>query len=115
MYRKLQAVNFDKPPYSRRYTKLATILQDDPAVPKGNVVMRNICSGDRWLELQGVDRKVVTIQDNLVKDDPGFVDRAGLDFRLKPSSAAHALGFEPIPVDKIGLTADFPSHLKNEQ
>jgi len=115
MYRKLQAVNFDKPPYSRRYPKLATILQDDPAVPKGNVVMRNICSGGRWLELQGVDRELVTMKDNLVKGDPGFVNRAGLDFRLKPGSAAHALGFEPIPVDEIGLTADLASCLENEQ
>jgi hypothetical protein len=34
--------------------------------------------------------------------DPQFVDRAAGDYRLKPESPALALGFEPIPVDKIG-------------
>ena len=38
--------------------------------------------------------------------DPGFVDIDGLDFRLKPGSPALALGFKPIPVDKIGPYAD---------
>ena len=38
--------------------------------------------------------------------DPGFVDVDGLDFRLRPDSPALALGFKPIPVDKIGPYAD---------
>ena len=38
--------------------------------------------------------------------DPGFVNLTGLDFRLKDSSPAMALGFKPIPFDKIGLQID---------
>ncbi len=34
--------------------------------------------------------------------DPLFVNRARDDYRLKPGSPAYALGFKPIPVDKIG-------------
>lgn len=34
--------------------------------------------------------------------DPGFVDPANRDFRLKPDSPALALGFKPIPIDRIG-------------
>jgi hypothetical protein len=34
--------------------------------------------------------------------DPLFVNRARDDYRLKPGSPAYALGFRPIPVDKIG-------------
>ncbi|NLV46196.1 MAG: hypothetical protein GXY07_17040, partial [Candidatus Hydrogenedentes bacterium] len=35
--------------------------------------------------------------------DPLFVDREKLDFRLKEDSPAFAIGFEAIPVEKIGL------------
>ncbi|MBT7303903.1 MAG: hypothetical protein HN849_30505 [Victivallales bacterium] len=38
--------------------------------------------------------------------DPRFVDAANLDFRLKPNSPALKLGFQPIPVAKIGPYAD---------
>ena len=38
-----------------------------------------------------------------VAADPLFVDAASGDYRLKPDSPALALGFEPIPVDRIGL------------
>jgi len=115
MYEKLNAVNFDKPPYSQRYPALAKILEDDPAVPKGNVVVRNICSGGRWLDLQGVDREIVTLEDNLIEAEPGFVDRDKLDFRFpfrvprpvagaknRSDSPAHQFGFKPIPIEKIG-------------
>jgi hypothetical protein len=112
MYEKLKAVNFDKPPYSERYPKLATILQDDPAVPKGNVVVRNICSGGQWLDLQGVDSQIVALEDNLIEAEPCFLDRAKLDFRLHGDCPAYKLGFKPIPVDKIGLTSDSRRLLK---
>ncbi|UCG59442.1 MAG: right-handed parallel beta-helix repeat-containing protein [Phycisphaerales bacterium] len=104
MYEKLNAMSCSEPPYSARYPKLATILQDDPAVPKGNVVRRNVCSGGRWLDLQGVDRNIVTIEDNLLADDPGFVDYANADLRLRSDSAAYRIGFKQIPMERIGLT-----------
>jgi hypothetical protein len=104
MYKKLEEVNFDKPPYSTRYPKLAKILEGDPAVPKGNVVQRNICRGGRWLNLQGVDKEIVTIKDNLIDADPGFIDPANRDFRLKDDSPAYKLGFKRIPMEKIALT-----------
>jgi len=37
---------------------------------------------------------------------PQFVDRAAGDYRLKPESPALGLGFEPIPVEKIGPYED---------
>ena len=109
MYRKLEEVNFDKPPYSVRYPKLAKILQGNPAVPNGNVIRKNICYGGRWLDLQGVDKSIVTIQDNLIETDPCFVDRDNMDFELKDNSPAYELGFKRIPMEKIGLIKDSSS------
>ncbi|MBA2481574.1 MAG: right-handed parallel beta-helix repeat-containing protein [Planctomycetes bacterium] len=34
--------------------------------------------------------------------DPGFTDLAGRDLSLRPDAAARALGFEPIPFERIG-------------
>jgi hypothetical protein len=49
--------------------------------------------------------------------DPGFVDPAGYDFRLKPDSPALGLGFQPIDVGTIGLEGpqewvDLPKQVK---
>jgi len=103
MYEKLRDVNYDKPPYSVRYPQLASILEEDPAVPEGNVVRRNICVGGRWMDLQAVDAKLVAIEGNLIDGDPHFVDKDKGDFRLKDDSPAHKLGFKAIPVADIGL------------
>jgi len=65
-----------------------------------------------WREVR--DGKSVTAPDyasgkNMVyTDDPGFVNAAALDFRLKPDAQLlrDLPGFEPIPVEKIGLYVD---------
>jgi len=51
-----------------------------------------------WAQWQatGMDR-------NSVLADPKFVDPARHDYRLQPDSPALTLGFEPIPMDKMGL------------
>ena len=38
--------------------------------------------------------------------DPLFVDRDKDDYRLRPESPALKLGFQPIPIEKIGPYAD---------
>ena len=40
---------------------------------------------------------------NSIIADPGFVDAANRDFRLKPASPALALGFKPIDMTEVGL------------
>jgi hypothetical protein len=49
----------------------------------------------KWLEA-GFDTHSVV-------DDPRFEDPKNDDYRLKPNSPALQLGFEPIPVGKIGV------------
>ena len=43
---------------------------------------------------------------NVIAGDPGFVSLANGDFRLREGSPAFQLGFEKIPVEKIGLYRD---------
>ena len=104
---RLKAMNFTAPPYSTRYPHLANILADDPAVPKYNRIARNICVGTNWIEwLDGINDKVVEVRDNLTAGDPRFVSLQKRDFRLKPDSPALKLGFQSIPIQKIGLYRD---------
>ncbi len=106
IYRKLDDVNHDEPPYSTRYPELATILESDPAVPLGNRVVRNVSVGGRWLDLQGVKKEWVHFEDNLVDIDPHFVDPENMNFQLQEDSPAYELGFQRIPMECIGLYKD---------
>ena len=45
-----------------------------------------------------------------ISEDPLFEDPAQDDFRLKPDSPAHALGFKDIDMSRIGLDREFPHH-----
>ncbi len=96
-------IAFLKPPYTDRYPQLLTILDDEPKAPKGNVIARNICVGGKWDDVEEAVRPMISFQDNLVNEDPHFVDAANLDFRLKDDAPAFKLGFKPIPIEQIGL------------
>ncbi|MGB9626718.1 MAG: right-handed parallel beta-helix repeat-containing protein, partial [Phycisphaerae bacterium] len=101
---RLNAVPYREPPWSTRYPELLKLYDDEPAVAKGNRVVRNICVGGRWLDLlDKLDDKIVYVKDNLVNVDPHFVDAEHQDFRLKDDSPAYKLGFKTIPVKEIGL------------
>lgn len=50
--------------------------------------------------------KFEQLGNKIIAGDPGFVDMANADFRLRDDSPAFQLGFEKIPVDKIGLYID---------
>lgn len=66
-----------------------------------DVVLKEVETLDPWASWQslGMDRHSVVA-------DPRFVDEAKDDYRLRPDSPALKLGFEPIPVEKIGPYAD---------
>jgi hypothetical protein len=99
----LSGIAYNKPPYSERYPALVNILDKEPKAPEGNVIARNICWGGTWDGMQDQAEKYVTIENNLIQEDPHFVDVENKDFRLKDDSPAFALGFQPIPIEKIGL------------
>ncbi len=102
----ISGIEYTKPPYSERYPQLPTILDREPKAPEGNVIARNICWGGRWDEVEDIARPYLQFENNLLDEDPHFVDAASQDFRLKDDSPALALGFKPIPQEQIGLYQD---------
>lgn len=115
LFDRFKAVNADQPPYSARYSQLATLLSDEPALPKGNTVAHNICAGSKWLEISNdFDHSILDIRDNLVQEVAPSPSQEGTDVALAraaaaakpPFSEALKLGFKRIPMDRIGIYAD---------
>ena len=106
MQGKLAAVPYDKPPYSTRYPHLAGILLDNPNAPKYVLIQRNIivrCPQGLQIQDNADQLPGITLGPNLIDADPRFVDVAHGDYRLKPSSPAFPLGFQRLPLEKMGL------------
>jgi hypothetical protein len=109
MTERLKAMPYKSELWRKRYPELVNILEDEPAAPKGNVVRHNICSGGRWLGLHsGAKKSMVTWEDNLINEEPGFINKDNMNFQLKDDSRGYKLGFKRIPMEKIGLLKDFP-------
>jgi hypothetical protein len=73
----------------------------DAGVLIADVKLEEVEALDEWTSWQslGFDGKSVV-------GDPLFVDRDKDDYRLRPESPALKLGFQPIPIEKIGPYAD---------
>lgn len=115
MKERLEAMPYQNEPWADRYPELVDILGDEPAAPKGNVVARNLCQGGVWDEVHDQARPYVVFTDNLVDEDVGFAGTPPESFQLREDTPAHAIGFKPIPIERIGLCekglrrADLPS------
>jgi hypothetical protein len=77
-----------------------TTAKEDPRFGYQGVLPENVKPKSRWLTFDqwralGSDRHSVIA-------DPGFVDREGGNFRLKPDSPALKLGFKEFPLDRFG-------------
>ncbi len=107
--------------YRERYPAIKTLDQyygppEGPAItgesfkgvpPEGNVVTRNICVG-KWLEAGWHSRpEMLQLEDNLTNAASSFVklpndQSSAKDFVLRKDSPAWKLGFQKIPVERIG-------------
>jgi hypothetical protein len=103
---RLKAMPYKQSPWSQTYPQLLNILEDEPGLPKGNVVRHNISYKGKWLDVERKAMGLIEFEGNLVDLDPHFVNAQALDFRLRPDSPALALGFQPIPTHRIGLYPD---------
>jgi len=103
MTERLEAMPYQEEPWATRYPELLTILEDEPAAPKGNLIDRNIIIGEDWNSIYEEAEPYVAFVDNLVNVEVGMADPAAGDFTLAEDSPAWELGFEPIPYEAIGL------------
>jgi hypothetical protein len=85
---------------------MLTILTDNPMAPMGNIFRRNVCWLGKWADIEEKARPCIVQQDNLIGVDPRVTDLKKLDLRLRKDSPAWSIGFQPIPLDKIGLYRD---------
>lgn len=159
LFDRFREIGGDQPPYSTRYPRLVTLLGDQPAVPKGNVLHANVSWGGRWMDVYDYwafdFHGVTTLRDNWIADEafvrrravkedfwdpyylnidgaqgyrtwrryeeetrrefagnrltaeaPGSFDPVTLKFAPRDEAALRAMGFAPIPVEKIGLQVD---------
>lgn len=100
--RLLKDVDITKPPYTVRYPELIGFMDPQPGAARDNIAVRNLFV--RCGEVKS-GRWATNDTDCVTAEDPGFVNMAGGDFRLKPGAAAFKLvpGFKPVPVEKMGL------------
>lgn len=111
MLERLDAVKAFEPPYSERYPELLALAplyaRPDGIPPEGNRVVRNVFVRGVWLEVSWhAEREMVELRDNLIDVDPLFADESRGDLRLRRGSPAFAIGFQPIPWDRIGPGRD---------
>ncbi len=119
----IAGVRYHEPPYSTRYPELLRLLDDEPKVPKGNVVRRNIFwigSGEDlrragrgaapaatwWNHIDAQSQPHVRLESNLANVDPRFVDERRGNFQLGADSPAWPLGFQRLPLERVGLYQD---------
>jgi hypothetical protein len=106
---KLEQYDYKQPPWSEAYPFLTNIMEDEPELPKHNVITDNICVVGKWLNAGGVNLEHQTFAGNRVtEDDPGFKDPEKLDFQLKRGAVVweEMPGFKRIPTEDIGLYKD---------
>jgi hypothetical protein len=112
----------DQPPYADRYPRLKTIMQDEPAVPKGNVITANVSWGaGRWCDVYDFYafdfHGVTTMRDNLVAN-VGFMRR-----RAQPENTLDPYylnidgqeGYILLPTDSTGTRREFPGNVLTAQ
>lgn len=87
--------------YLKRYPEIATMMVQ----PGINNAWRNIFY--RCGRLSTGNANLNLTENGVFEEDPGFVDAAKGDYRLKPDAPLfNSVGFKPIPVDEIGLYQD---------
>jgi hypothetical protein len=108
--KRLNEVPYNRPPYSERYPNLAKILEDEPGVPKYNVIRTNVLinsgrielklGSDRWVKVEGT---VEARADSILALGASALERQKpADFALKGATSKPA---PPIPLDVMQCVA----------
>ena len=84
----LNGIRYNEPPYSTRYPKLVSILDDDPASPTGNLVARNVCWGGKWDDMEKTGEAVRHAAGQSARSRPALRGRPAEKFQLRDDSPA---------------------------
>jgi len=110
---RLAAVPYQSDLWRERYPMLAIVMEDEMGIPKRNLIRTNISAGGIWDDINRPTRHLQTITDNIVHDDdPDWVevikDENGkpIDLVFKDPAAVEEIGFEELPLDRIGVYED---------
>jgi hypothetical protein len=101
--KRLEAVNYNHPPYSVQYPQLANYWNDNPAIPKRNIFSKNILVNIHH-QVDGDSTLLDFIKGNLSLSDYSiFKNFKEKDLGLKIKKIQEKLpGFKMIPFEKIG-------------
>jgi hypothetical protein len=104
LFERLAAVQPDKPPYSKHYPGLANIPKENPDLPIGNRIIKNISSGGKWVELLNEETKpLVFFNDNKIDIDKKYLLDKNGHINIQYQAFELPKDFRPIPFEKIGL------------
>ena len=111
---KLKAVNYQQPPWSKRYPKLTNIMQDRPEWPLHNEACRNAVIGGAGFVMKEELKPLFKAEDNWFAEEEPTVEpidwtRIDLSLRGLQIIQAHIPTFVEIPFRNIGR---FPEKTK---
>ena len=101
---RLKAVHYNESPWRDHYPGFANYLEERAKMPRGDLLGGNLFVRCGQIIFKNRYPECVELKANReTNDDPGFVDMAKGDFRMKRGKDPGIKGFAPIPFDKIGL------------
>jgi hypothetical protein len=102
--KRLEAVNYTKPPYSTAYPHLKDYLTEGPDGPQRNRFYLNLMVNIEQAVEGDTSLFYFDPHNFETVGDPGFKDYPGLDFRIKSRSLIYNKlpGFEAPPLEKMG-------------
>jgi len=99
-----------QPPWRYRYPPIFELMKHQPAgwgKIQGSIIERNVNTGGRFVSFSSDTRETTLFQNNWDGQDPMFMDKEKMDFRLRPGSPVFGItGCEPVNMDRIGVYED---------
>jgi parallel beta-helix repeat protein len=103
LWASLKVWSYTSPPWSTQYPALAAIAWNRPGEALGNVIQCNISyNNTTWAYWEAGAQTNVTCLNNFTNGDPGFKNYSQRNFALVTNSPVWALGFQAIPMNRIG-------------
>jgi parallel beta helix pectate lyase-like protein len=103
---KLAEMRVTEPPYRQRYPEILSVLpyleKPGGVPPEGNLIRRNLISGPAFDVRKPAEPYVGDMSGNLTLEGGFSFDPEARVYRLPDREDIRALGFEPIPLDRVG-------------